>query len=228
MKCLIVDDDPLICDLVEHFCSKTEQISETITTQSGFEAVNIIQSKKFDAIFLDFDLPDITGKEILSIINDDTKVIMITSKSEFAAESYEYDQIVDFLVKPIDFVRFYKSVQKLELPEPTAKETSFENKLFVKDGNKLVNINLQDVLLFKSESNYINIQLEHKKILTLMTMKDLQSKLPNFFIRVHRSYIVNLNKIESIEKGELRLGNHEVPISETYEKELLRQINLLN
>ena len=110
MNCLIVDDDPLICDLIEHFCSKTEEVSSVLTTQSGFEAVTLIQSNSFDLIFLDFDLPDITGKDILKVLNKETNVIMITSKSEFAAESYDYDQIVDFLVKPIDFSRFYKAV----------------------------------------------------------------------------------------------------------------------
>lgn len=227
MNCLIVDDDPLICDLIEHFCSKTEEVSSVLTTQSGFEAVTLIQSNSFDLIFLDFDLPDITGKDILKVLNKETNVIMITSKSEFAAESYDYDQIVDFLVKPIDFSRFYKAVQKVKTKGIQENKDVVE-RLFVKDGNKLVKVDLKEVQFFKSESNYISIVFKDKKIMTLMTMKDLAEKIPNYFTRVHRSFIVNLNEIEAIEKGNVLIGRQEIPISETYEKDLLEKIKLLN
>jgi len=227
MNCLIVDDDPLICDLIEHFCSKTEEVSSVLTTQSGFEAVTLIQSNSFDLIFLDFDLPDITGKDILKVLNKETNVIMITSKSEFAAESYDYDQIVDFLVKPIDFSRFYKAVQKVKIKGIQENKDVVE-RLFVKDGNKLVKVDLKEVQFFKSESNYISIVFKDKKIMTLMTMKDLAEKIPNYFSRVHRSFIVNLNEIEAIEKGNILIGRQEIPISETYEKDLLEKIKLLN
>lgn len=226
MNCLIVDDDPLICDLIEHFCSKTDEISSHLSTRSGFEAVNLIQTSSFDLVFLDFDLPDLTGKDILKLISEKTKVIMITSNSGFGAESYEYDQVVDFLVKPIDFARFYKAVQKANLS--TSEVANKSQSLFVKDGNKLVRIELADVLFFKAESNYISISLKEKKILTLMTMKDLISKIPDYFIRVHRSYIVNINSIDAIERGNVVVAGHELPVSETYEKLLINKINLLN
>lgn len=227
MNCLIVDDDPLICDLVEHFCSKTEEVTSVLTTQSGFEAVNLIQSNAFDLIFLDFDLPDITGKDILKMLDEKTNVIMITSKSEFAAESYDFEQIVDFLVKPIDFARFYKAIQKLRKNE-SKEQSSVADRLFVKDGNKLVKIVLKEVQYFKSESNYISIVLEGKKVMTLMTMKELAEKIPDYFSRVHRSFIVNLNKIEAIERGNILIGKQEIPVSETYEKDLLEKVKLLN
>lgn len=226
MNCLIVDDDPLICDLIEHFCSKTEEITSVLTTQSGFEAVNLIQTNSFDLVFLDFDLPDITGKDILNVLNKETKVIMITSKSEFAAESYNYDQIVDFLVKPIDFARFYKAVQKTVIQNPISNDNI--ERLFVKDGNKLVKVNLEEVHYFKSESNYISIAFKGRKIMTLMTMKDLAEKVPDYFTRVHRSFIVNLNAIDAIERGNVIIDKQEIPISESYEKELLEKIKLLN
>jgi len=226
MKCLIVDDDPLICDLIEHFCSKIDDIKSVTTTTSGFECINLINRHAFDLIFLDFNLPDITGKDILDIISANSAVIMITSYQAFGAESYNYSQIVDFLVKPVDFPRFFKAFQKAK--NFSTKQREKESRLFIKDGNKLVKIELSEVIYFKSEANYISVVLQDKKILTLMTLKELESKLPEFFLRVHRSYIVNLNKIDFINNNVIEMGKDYIPVSQSYEKELLTKINLLN
>ena len=226
MKCLIVDDDPLICDLLEHFCGKVNDIISVTTSTSGFEAINIINSSSFDVIFLDYDLADITGKDILQVINKSTAVIMITSNKDFASESYDYDQIVDFLVKPVDFTRFFRGFQKAQ--KYTSQNHGNETRLFIKDGNKLVKVELEDVLYFKSEANYISVVTNDRKILTLMALKDLEPKLPGFFQRVHRSFIVNLNKIDSIDNNVIEVKNDHIPVGQTHEKELLKKINLLN
>ncbi|MGE5944831.1 MAG: LytR/AlgR family response regulator transcription factor [Flavobacteriales bacterium] len=226
MTCLIVDDDPLICDLIEHFCSKIDDITSVTTTTSGFECINLINGNTFDLIFLDFNLPDLTGKDILNIIGPNSAVIMITSNQAFGAESYNYNQIVDFLVKPVDFPRFFKAFQKAK--NYFSKQKEKDSRLFIKDGNKLVKIELNEVIYFKSEANYISVVLQDKKILTLMTLKDLEPKLPEFFFRVHRSYIVNLNKIEFINNNVIEMGKDSIPVSQSYEKELLTKINLLN
>ena len=226
MRCLIVDDDPLICDLLAHFCSKVESISNVTVTNSGFESVNLIGKNNFDVILLDFDLPDITGKDILQLINDDTAVIMVTAHKDFASESYEYDQVVDFLVKPIEFARFHKGIQKaLSFYRPGATE---EPSLFVKDGTKLIKVDLSKVLFIKSAGNYAELILTDKKVLTLVTLKDLQEKLPRYFQRVHRSCIVNIHKIESISGGELTIMDHVIAVSASYEKDLLNKIRLLS
>ena len=226
MKCLIVDDDPLICDLLEHFCSKIDGITSVVTTISGFESINLINSSPFDIILLDYNLPDITGEDILKIASPNTAVVMITSNKNFAPKSYDYDQIVDFLVKPINFARFFKAFQKVQTFH--SKYQNNEPRLFIKDGNKLVKINLEDVCYFKSEANYISVVMTKKKVLTLMALKDLEVKLPNFFQRVHRSYIVNLNKISTIGNNVLEIGKDHIPLSQSYEKILYQKINLLN
>ena len=226
MTCLIVDDDPLICDLIEHFCSKINDITSVTTTTSGFESINLINTSYFDIIFLDFNLPDITGKDILEIISSNSCVIMITSNKAFASDSYNYDQIVDFLAKPIDFPRFFKAFQKAK--SHISKNQEKESRLFIKDGNKLVKIELESVKYFKSEANYVSVVLQDRKILTLMALKDLEVKLPDYFQRVHRSYIVNLNKIDTINNNMVELDEDYIPISQSYEKELLAKINLLN
>ncbi|MFI1773694.1 LytR/AlgR family response regulator transcription factor [Thalassobellus citreus] len=226
MTCLIIDDDPLMCDLLEHFCSKIDDITSVVTTTSGFESINILNRSHFDIILLDYNLPDITGEDILKIVDKNAAVIMITSNKGFALESYNYNQIVDFLVKPINFPRFFKGFQKVK--SFISKHKNKEDRLFVKDGNKLVKIDLEEVIYFKSEANYISVFFKDKKILTLMTMKDLEVKLPNYFQRVHRSYIVNLNKITTIGNSFIEINNEHIPVSQSYEKELLKKINLLN
>ena len=226
MKCLIVDDDPLICDLLEHFCSKIDDVTGIVVASSGFEAVNRINGTYFDLVLLDFDLPDITGKDILKIINSATAVIMVTSYNDFASDSYTYDQIVDYLVKPVDFARFFRGFQKAQ--NFLAEQRERESRLFIKEGNKLVKIELEEVKYFKSEANYIAVVLKDQKILTLMTLKDLVPKLPDFFQKVHRSYIVNLNKIDSIDSNAIAIGKDHIPVSQRYVNDLLKKIDLLN
>lgn len=226
MNCLIVDDDPLICDLLEHFCSKIEAIQGVTVTNNGFESVNLINQNHFDLILLDFDLPDITGKDILELLPKDTVVIMITANKEFALDSYEYEQVADFLAKPIDFTRFFKGVQKVLKKE---KDTPVKSeKLFIKDGTSLVKVDLAEVLFVKSAANYVELVLVDRKIMTLMTLKEIEQKLPDRFQRIHRSYIVNVDKIDSISGGDVHIREEEISISESYEKDLLKKINLLS
>lgn len=226
MQCLIVDDDQLICDLLEHFCSKVAEINSITTTNSGFESINLINQNTFDIIFLDYNLPDVTGQEILSLIPDHSAVVMITANREFAAVAYSYDKIVDYLVKPFDFTRFFRSIQQAQ--KFIGGKKKMIDHIFVRDGTKLIKVELAEVLYCKSEANYVSIISEGRKILTLMTLKDLARKLPAYFQRIHRSYIVNIRKIDSIEVGSLKINQQEIPISHSYEKELLNKINLLN
>lgn len=221
MQCLIVDDDPLICDLLEHFCTKVDLIQQVTVCNSGFEAVNLIQQHHFDLLLLDYDLPDLTGKEILELIPTESLVIMITSHTEFASDSYNYDQIVDFLVKPIEFSRFYKGILKVK------NQRNDKGSIFVKDGTSLVKIQIADIYLIKSAGNYAEIFLPGRKVMTLITLKELEKKLPEKFQRVHRSCIVNVDKIESISNGLIHLAEHEVALSSSYEEKLMNKINLL-
>ena len=226
MQCLIVDDDPLICDMIEHFCSKVDFISNVTISNNGFEAVNLINQNNFDLILLDYDLPDITGKDILQLIDRNTDVIMITANKDFGHESYNYQQVIDFLVKPIEFSRFYQGVLKTR--NERKQLTNQSGHLFIKEGNTLVKVNLQEVLFIKSAGNYAELVFENKKVMTLMTLKGLELKLPSFFQRAHRSCIVNVDKIESIANNDLTINGNEIAISSSYVHILMKKINLLN
>jgi two-component system LytT family response regulator len=226
MRCLIVDDDPLVCDLLEYFCSKMDMVIEVTISNSGFESVNLIHQNYFDFILLDYDLPDITGKEILSIIEKKTPVVMITSNKDFGYESYNYEQVADYLVKPIEFTRFYKAIEKVK--QRTHKGSNINDQFFLKDGNALTKISMSDVLYIKSAGNYLEFITANKKVMTLMTMKEIMPKLTSNFQRTHRSYIVNVDKVDKVSSEGVIVLCDTIPLSKTYEEAFVHQLNLLN
>lgn len=227
MKCLIVDDDLLICDLLEHFCSKMDAIKHVTTANDGFGSINLINSQKFDLIFLDYDLPDLKGSDILGVVGLETKVIMVTSHADFASDSYNYSQIVDFLVKPLDFARFAKGVKKA-MQRQSVIELDQSDEIFIKEGTRLVKVDFKRVLFIKSASNYSELFFEDAKLMTLMPLKEMELKLPNYFQRIHRSVIVNVNKIESIAGASVHIKEYELSISDSHQEVLLNKIKRLN
>lgn len=229
LRCLVIDDDPLIGDLLQHFCSKSEQIGYCNVVTTALGGLNVLSAGGVDLIFLDFHLPDMKGQEFLELMQTDVPVIMVTSESDFAAQSYEYRQVKDFLTKPLKFDRFQKAIQRIveaENPLGSSIDASEEG-IFIKDGNKLVQLNLSTILYIKSEGNYCHFIGEDNKILSLVSMKELEAKLPKQFVRVHRSFMVNIKKIQVITTDEITIHDHHVPVGEKYRSELLGLIKEL-
>lgn len=226
LRCIVIDDDPLICDLIQHFCSKVSSVEYCIACENAMDGLNLLTSQTFDILFLDYNMPDIDGKSLLEMKRDNAYVVMITSHETFAVESYNYPQIVDFIVKPISFERFYRAVERVErLINPKSMVKELPKTLFVKDGNKLVQIHLEQLHYIKSESNYVMLHLEHKKIMSLITLKELAEKLPPNFIRIHRSYIVNLKHLDSISPDEISIQGLSIPIGAKYKTALKDAVN---
>ena len=229
LKCLVIDDDPLICDLIKHFCDKIPEIEYCISAGTGMDGLQVLSGQEINLIFLDFNLPDIKGQYLLEIKKTDVPVIMVTSEADFAAKSYEYEDVQDFLVKPISFDRFQKAVQRiLTKPQRSTPVKQDQEVIFVKDGTKFVRIPYQDILYLKSEGNYVSFVTTDKTILSLFTIKELEEKLPSYFMRVHRSYIVNLERMESISTEEIGIGKHHIPISQKYRPDLMEYIGNAN
>ncbi len=225
LRCLIIDDDPLIGDLIKHFCTKSDHIEFCISALNANDGLNLLTAGGLDLIFLDYNLPDMKGQEFLELMQIPIPVIMVTSESEFAARSYEYDQVVDFLVKPLNYDRFSKAIDRvIQGTDRVQKPEVRHNFIFIKDGTKLVRINFDELLFIKSEGNYANFVQEHSQTMSLMSMKDLESKLPPNFLRVHRSFIVNTKKMEIINQDEIVLKDKKIPIGEKYKAELLKHI----
>ncbi|WP_027419847.1 LytR/AlgR family response regulator transcription factor [Crocinitomix catalasitica] len=222
MNCLIIDDDPLICDLIKHFCSKQNWIESCISVSDGNQAVQAVNTQDFDLIFLDYNLPDLNAKSLLSLLPD-IPVIMITTEESFGAGSYAFKQVIDFIVKPVNYDRFLQALMrfKSKLPE---KEKNLQNRLVVKEGNSTVIIKTDEIRYIKSESNYVVFFLEDKKVMALMSLKKLVEELPKQFIRIHKSFIINLNFLERISTEEVLVNSEHIPIGLTYKEILLEKI----
>lgn len=229
INCLIIDDDPLIGDLLKHFCQKTTLIEYCILSSNATDALTLLAGGEIDLIFLDFNLPDMTGQQFLELKKTNCPVIMITSNADFAIKSYDYDDIVDFLPKPLSFDRFMKALNRLDgFRDPTIGEgLKINETIYIKDGSKNVRIKLPDVLYIKSEDNYVSFVFPTTQTLTLYSLKDLESKLPPVFIRVHRSYIVNLDKIDYTTADEISIGDKKIPIGDKYKTELENRLHHL-
>ncbi len=229
LRCLVIDDDPLICDLIKHFCTKIPQVLYCISAGTGRDGLQVLSSQEINLIFLDYNLPDMKGEYLLELKRNKVPVIMVTSESEFAVKSYDYDDVLDFLVKPLSYERFYKAVSRTfneSLSASTTSETTITNPefIFIKDGTKKVKVNFEDLLFLKSEGNYISFVTKEKSTLSLMTSKEIEDKLPTYFRRVHRSYIVNLKKVDSVSSEELCISKYNIPISQKHRKEVLDYI----
>ncbi len=226
MTCIIIDDEPLAVDLLESYASKIEDLEVIGTFNNALDALKVLREQPVDVLFLDIQMPEITGIEFKKIIGQDIKVIFTTAYSEYALESYDLNA-VDYLLKPITFQRFLKAVEKLNAkPATSSTETEKNDYLFVKTEYRHQKISFSDILYLKGLSDYVAIQTRDGKILTLQNMKDFEKSLPkNKFIRVHKSYIVALEQIEFIERNRIVIEGEYIPIGATYKDAFWNTIN---
>ncbi|HRI01430.1 MAG TPA: LytTR family DNA-binding domain-containing protein [Saprospiraceae bacterium] len=227
IQCLIVDDDPMVCDLIKYYCSKSEFIQFCISANNGRDALDYLSSSQVDLIFLDFHLPDMKGQAFLELKPNKTPVIMITSESQFAVQSYEYHDVIDYVVKPISYDRFEKAIKKFQfIKSDRSTSTAIkQDHMFIKEGSKLVKILFDDLLFVKSEENYVQFVCSEKSYLSLITLREVEEKLPLSFQRIHRSYIVNTQAIKSVGIDSVELTNHQLPLSNSYKKELKARLD---
>lgn len=234
---IAVDDEPLALNLIEDFTKKIPFLNHVKSCKNAFEAIEIIQKEKIDLIFLDINMPDISGVELLKSIDYKPLVIFTTAYSEYAVQGFELSA-VDYLIKPFLFERFFKAVNKVyELYNlkknkgvSVSESNSFvEDYIFVKADYSSVKICLKDILYVEGLKDYVKIYLKEKKVLTLITMKKIEDKLPTSkFVRVHRSFIVALDKIESIQRNRIIINNIWIPIGNSYKTEFYKRIEDVN
>ena len=244
MRCLIVDDEPLAHDILSDYVGKVSFLELVGATTSPIEALARVQRGEVDLVFLDIQMPELTGMQFLNIVERtaagiDCRVIFTTAYAEFALEGYEHN-VVDYLLKPVSFERFYKAVLKLKAvaatgsPEgrtgepPTALPTAppANDFIFVKTEYRLQRVSLSDILYCEGLKDYVSLYTPAGRLLTLQTMKSLEEKLPaGQFVRVHKSYIVALNRIESIERNRIYIDKAAIPIGDTYREAFYRQID---
>jgi DNA-binding LytR/AlgR family response regulator len=234
INCIIVDDEQHAIDILVHYVKQTPYLNLAATTINPIEALQLVATQKIDLVFLDIQMPELSGIDFIKAINGKTKIILTTAYSEFALESYELD-VVDYLLKPIRLPRFLQAVQKAvkELEENGEEKQAVadpeDDYIFVKTESKgkLLKINLDEIDYIEGMKNYVAIYRNGQKILVYTSMKDLEERLPGKqFIRVHKSYIISIPKITGIEGNMLRLKNvsAEILIGESYKADLMEII----
>lgn len=230
INCLIVDDEQHAIDILVHYVSQTPFLKLVASTTNPIDALQIVNTQKIDLIFLDIQMPELTGIDFIKAIQGKADVILTTAYSEFALESYELN-VVDYLLKPVRFPRFLQAVQKVvpESSEAQAEAAPLEledDYIFVKTESKgkLLKINLSDIDYIEGMKNYVAIYCSSKKTLVYTSMKELEERLPHKqFIRVHKSFIIPIARITGIEGNVLRLKNvtADVQIGESYKSDLM-------
>ncbi|GGI57878.1 LytR/AlgR family response regulator transcription factor [Winogradskyella haliclonae] len=225
MTCIIIDDEPLAVDLLTSYASKIEDLEVIGNFNNPIDALKLLRENTVDLLFLDIQMPEITGVEFKKIINPDIKVIFTTAYSEYALESYDLNA-VDYLLKPITFQRFLKAVEKAQSKSVDAIIHESNDYIFVKTEYRHQKLLFSNILYLKGLSDYVAIQTKDGKVLTLQNMKDFEQSLPkNKFIRVHKSYIVSLEHIEYIERNRIIIQGEHIPIGATYKDAFWAKIN---
>jgi DNA-binding LytR/AlgR family response regulator len=228
MKCLVVDDDPLTCDLVESYLQQTGGVDYCLKVNDGSTALHLLAAESFDVVFLDLQLPGVDGVSLLKALSKKTPVVIISADKGFGAESYQFD-VIDYLVKPLEFSRFAKAILKLK-NRSSEPPPSSEDALFLKDNTTIHRIELSRLLFIESQGNYASFVFEDSKsVLSLITLSKLLSLLPDHFVRIHRSYIVNLRSIRRIEGNQLDLGiAQKLPIGKSHRDDLHEKLKIIN
>ncbi|MDT3402876.1 LytR/AlgR family response regulator transcription factor [Mucilaginibacter terrae] len=241
IRCLVVDDEPLALHVVEDYIAKVPFLQLVKATTSAIEALTLVQDGSIDLVFLDVQMPELTGIQFMRIANGKAKIILTTAYPQYALEGYELDAI-DYLLKPIAFDRFYKAAQKVQATlfpasaKPAEKEevqqpqSDISNDfIFVKTEHKIQKVYLNSILFIEGLKDYISIFTPTERIITLQNMKKVEDALPErHFIRVHRSYIVALNKIDSIERSRIFMGDKIIPIGDTYRDDFFKMVEEKN
>ena len=223
IRCLLVDDEPLALDLLEGYVKKTPSLAFAGRCSSAFQAMEMLDNTEVDLIFLDIQMPGLTGMEFARSMKNAPKIIFTTAFEQYALEGFKVDAL-DYLLKPVSYPEFLNAVNKAKRWFDQAEKsatTETRNSIFVKADYKLVQIDFNSILYIEGLKDYVKFCLEgdEKPVLSLMSMKSLEENLPeNRFMRVHRSFIVNLDKIKTIERNRIVFGKEYIPVSDNYKE----------
>jgi DNA-binding LytR/AlgR family response regulator len=233
VKCLIIDDEPLAAALIETHVQKLPNLEVVAVCINAMEGFEVLKKQPIGLIFLDIQMPLLTGIEFLKSLTNPPKVIFTTAYREYAIESYELE-VVDYLLKPISFERFFKAVNKyfktvesnVIIETTVKKESDIAKFIYVNANKKQHKIHFPEILYVESIKDYVRIHLESKSIVTKDKISEFEQKLPSSFLRTHRSYIVNADKITAYTVNDVEIGKLEIPIGISYKKQLLEKLKV--
>ncbi len=237
MNCIIIDDEATARAIIRQLCSNEPSLNIIEELPNAIQAIKYLNQNEVDLIFLDIHMPDFTGFDFIDTIKNPPKIVLTTSDPNFAIQAFEYDCIVDYLIKPITLDRFQKAIHKVELTPISAittkrlaesVETTSGNDLYVNIDRRLIKIDIPSIYLVEAKGDYIGIKTEKKNYIVHSTLKKIEEKLPdNLFLKVHRSYIINVNKIIDIQDNTVLIEKDVIPVSRSNRPELMKRLNLL-
>ncbi len=232
LKCIIVDDEPLAHSVLEKYISRINSLELLGKCNNAIEAINFIHNNPVDLIFLDINMPELSGIDMLKSLQHQPKIIITTAYSEFALDGYEFG-VSDYLLKPIKFDRFLKSVNRVieSLPKTSSSnepnyefQNEKENFIFLKQDQSVFKVSYSDILYFEALGNYLQVYTTSQKIIIRETMAEMEAKLPiDIFIRIHKSTIVNFTRIEKFINNQILIAGKEFPVGTLYKNELVKR-----
>ncbi|WP_282116104.1 LytR/AlgR family response regulator transcription factor [Cellulophaga baltica] len=237
MNCIIVDDEGAARMIVEQLCSKISELDVIDSFSNAMDAMKFLNQQTVDVVFLDIHMPGFTGIDFVQTLKNPPRIVLTTSDTNFAIEAYEYEAIVDYLVKPITEDRFEKSIVKIKTalekskapaPVTTKAASNAEDDIYINIDRRLIKLKLNEILVVEAKGDYIEVKTTTKNYRVHNTLKSIKDKLPeNMFLQIHRSYIINFTKIIDIEDNSVLIEKSVIPISRSNRPELMRRLNLL-
>jgi len=229
LRCLIIDDKPLAIDVLADYTRKVPFLELAATTTNPLEGLGIIREQPIDLVFLDIQMPELTGMQFIKIAGRQCKIVLTTAYAEYALDGYEHD-VVDYLLKPIAFDRFYRAAEKAltvsafktdaapgASNQPVMPGSANHGYLFVKTEHRIQKLNLIDIQYIEALQNYVSLHTTAGRVMSLQPLKKLEEQLPAAeFVRVHKSYIVSLRHISSVERGRIFIGDAVIPVGDSY------------
>ncbi|MFT4698876.1 MAG: two-component system response regulator LytT [Flavobacteriaceae bacterium] len=232
MNCIIVDDEQMARVIIKTLCDEIKSLKVVGEFSNAMQAIKFLNANEIDLIFLDIHMPDFNGVDFIKTLKNPPKIILTTSDSQFATEAFEYDFIVDYLLKPIELPRFQKAILKAQKHKTSPNEIKLDlevkNDFYVNIDRRLIKIPLESICIVEAKGDYIHIKTEERNYVVHSTLKKIEEKLPDsLFLKVHRSYIINLKKIVDIEDNTVVIKRDVIPVSRSKRPELMKRLDLL-
>jgi two-component system LytT family response regulator len=223
INCIVVDDTPLAVEKLEGFIKQVPHLNLVKSFSNGLEAISFMMANPVDLVFLDIQMEQFSGLQFLESLNNPPAIIIVSAYSQYALQGFEHS-VADYLLKPYSFERFLKAVEKVQKDSENGSRKEY---IFVKTEYRMERISFSDILYIEGQGAYLKIVSQKSRIMTLQTFQNMESLLPSDnFLRVHKSYIVAMNKIESIERNRIRIGDQLIPIGLSYRERFIHKLKL--
>ena len=228
-KCMIVDDEPVAIRIIRQHLEKLNNYEIVATSSNAMDAFGYLGQNEVDLLLLDIEMPELNGLEMYRSLKNPPELILITAHRDYAVEGFEVNAI-DYLMKPVSFSRLLKALQRFEYHHTVSGSTSdpsSPNHLFVTVDRIKKRIDLENIVYVEGLKDYVQIQATNEKIITRQTMTDMEQQLPSdMFLRIHRSFIINIDKIKTVSYDEITVGNETLPVGRTYRNDVMRKLNI--